>query len=214
MRRIFQDFAVMPHSDNRNGVSLGILQCMLIAGLLAPSVLQADETGIHIAKMAVYARNLSPARATELKIDGVHGVEVTAIESNSPASKAGIVAGDVIITFQTLTMEDVNRFKTIVQRMPPGSLLELEIMRNAKRSSVLLQTTGDLTLLSAVRDCFKQAGLTLGLEVAGTAVLCLVEGTFAHELGLCQRVASALAKSALETAAGACVEGLASSSER
>src|ERR1700738_3467776 len=50
--------------------------------------------------LGVGVAEITPERARDLKLREEYGVEITRLEDDSPASKAGLKAGDVILEYQ------------------------------------------------------------------------------------------------------------------
>lgn len=69
----------------------------------------------------------------------VAGVAVSEVLAGSPAEKAGIKAGDVIMAVDGLTTRDQLSLRTVVQRIAPGHSVPVQINREGK--GVLLDVT-------------------------------------------------------------------------
>jgi serine protease Do len=67
------------------------------------------------------------------------GVVVRRVEPNSPAAKAGLKEGDLIIQFNNEALAGVVQFTRLVRETPPGRTIELSIQR--ENSSQMLQVT-------------------------------------------------------------------------
>ena len=65
-----------------------------------------------------------------------NGIYVADVQSNSPASKAGIQAGDVITQFDGKDIESYKDFLTQLYSKNPGDTVKLTINRNGSTSSV------------------------------------------------------------------------------
>lgn len=107
--------------------------------------------------------------ADALNLPSIEGVLVRQVQSGTPAEKAGVKVGDVIIGFNGKKVEKGQNFRMMVAAAGPGQKIALDILREGKRVSK------DVTL--ADRDKF-MASVTeekpkeekkenwLGLEVA------------------------------------------------
>jgi len=69
-------------------------------------------------------------RARELKLKEAYGVEITRVEENSPADKAGIKPGDVVLDYNGQRVEGMEQFGRMVRETPPGHEAKLTISRN------------------------------------------------------------------------------------
>jgi serine protease Do len=50
----------------------------------------------------------------------VHGVEITRLEEDSPASKAGLKIGDVVLEYNGQRVEGTEQFVRLVKETPVG----------------------------------------------------------------------------------------------
>ena len=88
-----------------------------------PSQPQEVETG----RLGVAVENLPDDIRETLESKG--GVVVARVESDSPAAKAGIRRGDVIVLIDWKDVSDVNSYRDIVNNLPSGQLLTLRLFR-------------------------------------------------------------------------------------
>lgn len=70
--------------------------------------------------------------AKALGLKGPAGVLVQSVESNSPAEKAGIKSGDVILKFDGAKVDHANQLQALVASKAPGDKASVEIFRNGK----------------------------------------------------------------------------------
>jgi S1-C subfamily serine protease len=68
------------------------------------------------------------ARYFQLKDD--HGVLVTHVEDDGPAGRAGVKAGDVILSFDGRKVRDGDDLRQAVRRAEPGQEVTLSLWRN------------------------------------------------------------------------------------
>lgn len=78
----------------------------------------------------------SPEQAKALKLKEEAGVEVTRIEEDSPAAKAGLKAGDVILQFNNLQVDGLEQFSRLVRETPAGREVKLLISREGKTQTI------------------------------------------------------------------------------
>lgn len=77
--------------------------------------------------------------------DADNGVEVTGIEENSPAQKAGLQEGDVITSLNNIEVEDYDELMDVMNNTKPGEKVEIEFIRNGKKektSAILDEVKG------------------------------------------------------------------------
>lgn len=139
---------------------------MIIAGLLvglglgAPSAhAQKDEKPKEV--MMVYPRSQSflgvavaevnAERAKALKLREEHGVEITRVEDESPASKAGLLAQDVVLEYQGQRVEGIDQFIRLVRETPAGRQVKMLVFR-----------AGQPTNMTATIEAKKMKSMTVG----------------------------------------------------
>lgn len=86
--------------------------------------------------LGVGVREIDSDRAKELKLREEYGVEVTKVESDSPAEKAGIKVGDVIQEYQGQRVEGTEQLIRLVRETPSGRAAKLAVVRNGASQSV------------------------------------------------------------------------------
>lgn len=97
------------------------------------------------------------AKSFDLKSD--KGILITQVTKHSPAEKAGLKAGDVIVSFQGRSVSDTGDFRNQVAMAQPGSTVTFEIVRDGKQHSVNVQID------KLAEQQVAQAGEKLGMAV-------------------------------------------------
>jgi serine protease Do len=64
------------------------------------------------------------------------GVKIESVEEGSPAGKAGIQAGDVIVEYDGERVRGARQFTRLVQETPPGRQVPLAVLRNGQRQTI------------------------------------------------------------------------------
>ena len=80
--------------------------------------------------------DITDERAKTLGMKEALGVEVTWISEDSPASKAGIKKGDVILEYNGTRVEGNAQFVRMVQETPAGRKADLQVWRNGAKQSI------------------------------------------------------------------------------
>lgn len=86
--------------------------------------------------LGVGVQEIDAGRGKDLKLSDVHGVELTRVEEDSPAEKAGLKAGDVVLEYNGQRVEGVRQFQRFVQETPPERQVKLLISRNGATQTV------------------------------------------------------------------------------
>jgi serine protease Do len=83
----------------------------------------------------VTIQEINPDLARGLKLNEDSGILVSEVVKNSPAGRAGIEEGDVIVSMDGESAGSVPQFRNRVAGTKPGETVKLEIMRdNSKRN--------------------------------------------------------------------------------
>jgi serine protease Do len=89
--------------------------------------------------LGVEIGEVTPEKATELKLPATRGVVVTDVEPDSPAAKAGLKDRDVIVQYDGQTVEGTVQFRRLVRETPPGRKVELAISRDGRIENVSVE---------------------------------------------------------------------------
>jgi serine protease Do len=84
------------------------------------------------------ALEVSPERAKALNLKEERGVEVAHVEADSPAAKAGVKEGDVVLEYNGERVEGVDQFIRLVHETPPGRDVKMSVWRNGKAENLTL----------------------------------------------------------------------------
>jgi serine protease Do len=92
--------------------------------------------------LGIGVQEVDTARAKELKLTEEQGVEVTRVEEESPAAKAGLKDGDVVLQYNGQRVEGVEQFMRFVRETPPGRAVRLLVSRSGA-TQTLTVTVGE-----------------------------------------------------------------------
>jgi serine protease Do len=98
----------------------------LIPQLVAKGEVTRGYLGVNI-------QPLTPELAKALKLKESKGTLVSDVIPESPAAKAGIQRGDVIVSFNDKTVEDARALSAIVAETPVGQEVPVTILRNGTK---------------------------------------------------------------------------------
>ena len=80
--------------------------------------------------LGIVVQDLTPQLAFRYGLRSKDGTVVTRVQFNSPAMKAGLEEGDVIIALNEEKIPDSETLKNSLSNTPPGSRIHLTIIRN------------------------------------------------------------------------------------
>src|SRR6266852_216231 len=84
------------------------------------------------AYLGLDTRDITADRLSELKLKEEHGVEVTLVDQDAPAGKAGLKEHDVILNLNGNQVESVEQLRRMIHEIPPGRMVTLGISRNGQ----------------------------------------------------------------------------------
>ncbi len=82
--------------------------------------------------LGVDTRDVTADRLADLKLKEEHGVEVTLVDQDAPAGKAGIKEHDVILSINGSQVESVEQLRRMIREIPPGRVVTLGISRDGQ----------------------------------------------------------------------------------
>ena len=113
-----------------NGQGIGFAIPINMAKSLLPQLL--EHGSVTRGWLGVQIQRVTPALAKTFEIENAKGALVGQVFDNSPASKAKIERGDVITSFDGKPIEDYDDLPRIVASTPPGSAVEVQVLRDGK----------------------------------------------------------------------------------
>jgi serine protease Do len=92
-------------------------------------------------RIGVAVQDLNAQLAESFGLDRPRGALVSAVEEDSPAAKAGIEPGDVILSVNGREIERFGELSELISRLKPGTRAELLIWRDGKQQEKVVTTT-------------------------------------------------------------------------
>lgn len=109
----------------------------------APRVVTVFGSGSYL---GVDINDVSKERLGALKLAQETGVEITMIDQDSPAAKAGLKEHDVILSFNGQKVDSVEQMRRMIHETPAGRNVALGISREGKSMNVTAQLADRRTL--------------------------------------------------------------------
>src|ERR1700691_2396970 len=99
---------------------------------------------VHHGYMGIGISDVTPENAKFFHVENNEGAVVTQVEPGSPAAKAGLKVGDVIIELDGQKGSDASQLQIEVGQKEPGSSIKLGVLRDGKNinESVTLEEMG------------------------------------------------------------------------
>ncbi len=108
--------------------------------------------------LGVEPRDVTPDRVGPLKLKQDRGVEITMVDQDAPAGKAGLREHDVILSFNGQNVEGVEQLRRLIRETPPGRTVTLGISRDGQLSQVKVQLA---SRAKAMAQSFSTGGRTI-----------------------------------------------------
>ena len=89
--------------------------------------------------LGVDVRDITSDRVSALKLKEERGVEVTMVDQDAPAGKAGLKEQDVILEFNGARVESEEQFRRMIRETPAGRSVTLGISRDGNPMTVNVQ---------------------------------------------------------------------------
>jgi serine protease Do len=132
---------------NRNGEVVGINTAILrggrgigfaipinIARHVLPQLIKKGK--VERAQLGVFVQAVTPELAQAFGLDSPKGALVSSVMTGSPAAKAGIAAGDIILKVNDKDVRDHNHLPVMIAFRTVGEKLNLTILRKRKQQQV------------------------------------------------------------------------------
>ncbi len=150
-------------SPNGGNVGIGFA----IPAELAESVIAELRTSGHVERgwLGVTIQQVDEELATGLGFDGDTGALVASVIPQSPAAKAGVQPGDVIVAIDG---EDVDHLKELTRKVAavkPDEKVELEVWRNGERKTLDVSVGRSPNETKDVRTETTESKVRLGLAL-------------------------------------------------
>jgi len=98
----------------------------------------SEESGTG-AYLGVDVSDVTTERLSTLKLKDEKGVEVTMVDQDAPAGKAGIKEHDVILTMNGAPLESGAQLRRMIRETPPGRVVTLGLSRDGQPVTVKVQ---------------------------------------------------------------------------
>lgn len=124
---------------SRTGQSAGIGFAIPI-NMVKPLLPDLKDKGAVIRGwMGVNIQIITKDLADALKLSSTEGALVAEVVEKSPAEKAGIQTGDIIVEFDGVKIRDSTHLSQLVASQPVGKNVRVDILRSGKKKSISLQ---------------------------------------------------------------------------
>jgi len=92
----------------------------------------SDDFDSNTSYLGVDTRDITPDRLGTLGLKEEHGVEVTMVDQDAPAGKAGLKEQDVILKVNDTPIESVEQLRRVIREIPAGRMITLGVSRKGQ----------------------------------------------------------------------------------
>ena len=176
--------AILSESGGNQGIGLAI------ASRMARRVVDELIKNGRVARgyLGVMLEDVPAARARALKLPAGEGAQVAAVQPESPADRAGIKAGDIILALDGKAVADQAALRNRTAALPAGKVVEVRYSRDGKEGTAEV-TIAELPALLALgvrlRELTPEQARNLpGAPESALIVEAVFPGSPAHRVGL------------------------------
>src|SRR5450755_321122 len=101
--------------------------------------ISSEEGGSGSSYLGVDIADVSSERLGELKLKEEHGAEITMVDQDAPAGKAGLHERDVIVSVNGTAIESAAQLRRTIKETPPGRVVNLGISRDGQAMTIKVQ---------------------------------------------------------------------------
>jgi serine protease Do len=148
----------------------------IVADLIRYGSVRHGDVGLRV-------QDLTPDLASALNIPARRGVVVREVEDASPAARAGIRAGDVVVAVDGHDVADRGEFEARAGALGQGQDLEIEVIRDGRPRTFSL-TAGALTDDKIASEGWRLLGLRVRERDGGLEITDVRRGSAAARAGV------------------------------
>ena len=116
----------------------------------------SEEMSGRSSYLGVDTRDITPDRMSALQLKDERGVEVTMVDQDAPAGKAGIKEHDVILTVNNESVQSVEQLRRMIHEIPAGRVVDIGLSRNGQGMTVKAQLADRKTNFAFVGPDMKE----------------------------------------------------------
>jgi serine protease Do len=98
-----------------------------------------EESGSGSAYLGVDIADVTSERLGELKLKEEHGAEITMVDQDAPAGKAGLKEHDVVLTVNGAAVESAAQLRRMIRETPAGRIVTFGISRDGQPLAIKVQ---------------------------------------------------------------------------
>ncbi len=121
-------------SPTGGSVGIGFAIPINLARAVVPDLIELGRA--QRGWLGVWLANVTEREAKRQGLDAVRGVRIDSVFSGSPAERAGIRSGDIILKFNGREVNNASQLSVLVSTVRSGDQVDVELVRNGARQTV------------------------------------------------------------------------------
>jgi serine protease Do len=115
------------------------MRSVVTIGLFAILSSFAQTPRVGGSYVGVMVQEVDSERAKAMKLHDEWGVEITVVEQDGPAEKAGLKVADVVLKYNGQRVEGMQQFARMVRETPAGREVKIDIIRGGAAQTVMVR---------------------------------------------------------------------------
>jgi len=146
-------------------------------------IAELEGTGhVRAAWLGLAGQSLDARTARLLGLNKARGMVVTDVYAGLSAAKAGLAPGDVIVSVDSVAVDDREHFVDLLRNTTVGETVKLGVRRGGERIAVSVETE-EFTLETARAVVLERWGMELAVERGGARIVKIRPGSPAQKVG-------------------------------
>lgn len=146
--------------NHKISIALVLIGGLAVAAIAAEPTPQPDALSHQLpgyfyaagrSYLGVDIRDVTTDRLAALKLKEERGVEITMVDADAPAGKAGLREHDVILDFNGTAVESEEQIRRLIREVPPGRTVALGISRDGNPMKINVQLADHGTVVAQAR---------------------------------------------------------------
>jgi serine protease Do len=115
--------------------------------------------------LGISIQDINETIADAMKLTQKEGALVAGVEKDTPAEKAGLKTGDIIIGINGTKIKDTNQLRTMVADIAPGTEVKIDLTRDGKKKTIPVKLGEFPSDKNTAQKLTHKPEIDLGMEV-------------------------------------------------
>jgi serine protease Do len=124
------------YSPSGGSIGIGFAIPSALAHEVVSELIQESDHTVHRGWLGVRIQEVTDEIAESLGLDKAHGALVASVTDNGPAQAAGILPGDVIVTFDGKKVTDMRHLPRLVAETPVDKIVPVTVWRKKAQTDL------------------------------------------------------------------------------